>query len=671
MTALALTAHCPSLPGKFFSFVPFWMQSSLSRGALREASARSSDRVAAWISDNALPPLPTVVTTFEEIRDSGSAVFGPTKILLSQLSELIPGSPPAAELLRMRKSDMLEVFLAAISAGLPLPSAEGADSMSPSTPPDSPVAPPLALCATSGCGSFPPPGHFRCADCASNLARGSTRPQRRVAEGGLDDLDRRIAALRTDHLIPRAPRTRVHPRVAPTAPALGAFSDSSEASSDELPALLCSALLRYRRKANPFATTKQTVYAAVTEELAVARVSFPAAFPRTMDALNKLLSELHKEVVATRDLESARTVYIGTLAVFLQKHASWRANKGTLRKRTREPADFDNARVNPKAPRAPIPDTLLDGHHIGECRAFVNEYKTWEAQAETDVVPPASLDFMRKHIVPVSCDFGHPSRGVYNVFSTAHEKDHAIRRARSIYRDAVQDVAAARISRYESVSADNRDRLVENRARASRRQQGATLSAQQRQAAFDRESTSLARLALECRLVMCGSKAWKVFFTSLDAAADADLVARGLGLPDDSDDESEHRRGVAARAWKAAAAVALTPLRSSFQNKSRAVSDPVAASFERAAKHFERSLKSIVARVGGHTPAKRVRASKNRCFQCNKRGCTPSSAACSFKGKAAHPKSRNGRRKRGKKSKSAPAAQTGGIGLSSSGGSSS
>jgi hypothetical protein len=170
---------------------------------------------------------------------------------------------------------------------------------------------------------------------------------------------------------------------------------------------------------------------------------------------------------------------------------------------------------------------------------------------------------------------------------------------------------------------------------------------------------------------MCGSRAWKVFFTSLDAAADADLVARGLGLPDDSDDESEHRRGVAARAWKAAVAVALTPMRSSFQNKGKTVPDPVAASFERAAKHFERSLKSIVAKVSGNTPTKRLKVSKNRCFQCNKRGCTPSSSSCAFKGKAAHPKSRNGRRKRGKKAKSAQAAQVGGLGPSSSGGSSS
>ena len=162
------------------------MLQPISRGALREASARSSDRVAAWISANVLPPLQVVVTTFNEIEDSGSAVFGPTKILLAQLSELIPNSPPAVELLRMRKSDMLAVLLAA---------AKAVGSGSPLTPPDSPPPPPLSLCATPGCEAFPPPGHYRCADCAADIDRGASRPQRidcgaarpqRVGDGGWD-----------------------------------------------------------------------------------------------------------------------------------------------------------------------------------------------------------------------------------------------------------------------------------------------------------------------------------------------------------------------------------------------------------------------------------------------------------------------------------------------------
>jgi len=324
---LALTAHCPSLPGYFFSsvFPLCWMLHPISRGALREASARSSDRVAAWISANVLPPLQVVVTTFNEIEDSGSAVFGPTKILLAQLSELIPNSPPAVELLRMRKSDMLAVLRAA---------AKAMGSRSPLTPPDSPPPPPLSLCATPGCEAFPPPGHFRCADCAADIDRGSSRPRRidrgaarpqRVGDGGgIDDLDQRIAALRTEHLIPPAPRTRVSLRASPSAPPEAGFSDSSEVSADGQPdpVLLCSALLCYRRKANPFTMTKQSIYAAVAAELAVARVAFPGAFPSAIAPLNMLLSELCKEIVHTHDLQSARTVYIGSLAAFLLKHAS-------------------------------------------------------------------------------------------------------------------------------------------------------------------------------------------------------------------------------------------------------------------------------------------------------------------------------------------------------------
>ena len=87
------------------------MAQSLSRVALREASSRSANRVAAWISSNALPPLPEVVVTLEELRDSSLVTFGPTKIVLSQLAELVEGSPPMHDLLRMRKADIITTLL--------------------------------------------------------------------------------------------------------------------------------------------------------------------------------------------------------------------------------------------------------------------------------------------------------------------------------------------------------------------------------------------------------------------------------------------------------------------------------------------------------------------------------------------------------------------------------
>jgi hypothetical protein len=146
----------------------------------------------------------------------------------------------------------------------------------------------------------------------------------------------------------------------------------------------------------------------------------------------------------------------------------------------------------------------------------------------------------------------------------------------------------------------------------------------------------------------------------LDAAADADLVARGLGLPDDSDDYSEDRRSIAAKAWKAAAAVALTPMGSfSKKRKSVGASEPMSVSLARVTKKLEQSLQKLVAtvEVKSGSPSK-PRLSKNRCFQCNKRGCTPSNASCSHKGKAPHPRSRNGRRKQSKKRKTSLVATT-------------
>jgi hypothetical protein len=429
------------------------------------------------------------------------------------------------------------------------------------------------------------------------------------------------------------------------------YSDSSDASGDVTTASgveASSPLLRYRRKLTPAGATKQSVFEAVKAEIAVARVSFPPAFPAAVMELNKILSELGKQDSVANDLQSARADYISILAAFLRKHASWRANKSSVRKRQRDASVHSsfNARVNPKAPRLAIPDRLLDGHHIGECRAFVGEFRAWEASAETDVIPPSSLDFMRRHVVPSSCDFAHPTRGVYNIFSTTYEKSHAIRRARAIYRDAVEDVASSRISRYESLASHNRDRLTEAQARVARRKHGAALSLEQRQATLARESSTLARLALESRLVMCGSRAWKLFFAGLDAAADADLVARGLGLPDDSDDDAEHARAVAARAWKAASAVALTPVPQA-RRSTGARSSQSALSLVQVTKRLELSINKLLNSVGSKGAApKKLKVTKNRCFQCNKRGCKPSDPTCANKGGPAHPKSRNGRRKK-------------------------
>jgi hypothetical protein len=56
---------------------------------------------------------------------------------------------------------MLTALLAAINPSLPLPSEADDGLRNTSTPPDSPPPQPLALCATPGCGAFPPPGHYR------------------------------------------------------------------------------------------------------------------------------------------------------------------------------------------------------------------------------------------------------------------------------------------------------------------------------------------------------------------------------------------------------------------------------------------------------------------------------------------------------------------------------
>jgi hypothetical protein len=400
----------------------------ISRVSLREASAWSSARVALWLRDNALPAIPEVLTTLQEVRDSNLLNFGPTKIVLSQLSELIVGSPHMRDLLRMRKFDLLDSLLACVGAQIVDPLEIGTppvsvdDSLAP--PPASPVsaAPrpvPETLtssalsrgapsrCATTGCNGRPVREFPVCVDCAtracvplvpqrSSRDTRSSRPplvrQPPSPGGEIADLEDRLRQLHG--------RERATPIQAPNDKV--DYSDSSDVSADEPSSSdiqASSALLRYRRKLFPPTTTKQAVFEAVLSEIAVARVAFPPVFPTSAPRLNELLSELGKRDLGASDRESAWQDYVSILASFLRKHSYWRSNKGTLRKRLRdlEPVTF-NARFNPKAPRLPIPDRLLDGHHISECRAFVSEFQAWDASAESDIIPPASLAFMRRHV---------------------------------------------------------------------------------------------------------------------------------------------------------------------------------------------------------------------------------------------------------------------------------
>ena len=682
------------------------MARSLSRVTLREASARSANRVAAWISDNALPPLSEVVVTLEELRDSPLITFGPTKIVLSQLSELIVGSPPMHDLLRMRKVDIITTLLRFVNEahiydsvpdvdpGAPgggTPTTAGRDGapgggtsttvgrdgdlgslfqarpgpLGPLASPRDPQQSTVATC--SNCTNAPAPGFSMCGGCAALVAIPvipSPVPDRSVlpADDTIEALERRIRQLHATRR--RQATSALTPGVTgdapehPPSPSIPVYSDSSASSAEDgFPGFDdSSVLMRYRRKLLPLSTTKQNVFDDVSAELAKIAVSLPVTFPVSPRLASRVLSELLKRPVTVRNEVDMLNAYRSVLTTFLSKHAAWACNPSALRKRSRpSSAPAFNARLNPKSPRTALPDIALDGHHIGECRAFVNEHRTWEASAESDVIPPLGLDFLRRHVVPPSCSFAHPTQGVYNIFKTPHEQAHATRRARAIYRDSVNDVAVPRIARFESLDADRHGRLREVQARAARRSHGTLLSATQRRDSLKRESATLARLALETRLVMCGSRAWKTFFAGLDASADADLVARGLGLPDDSDDESERARHIAAKAWKAASAVALSPSWSYKRAKTSPAPVPKGAKsfFEAAAKRLEATISRLGAMRPNSpaTPSRRKdKSSRNRCYQCYKRGCRPSDPKCSHKGKAAHPKSRNARKLRPKKS---------------------
>ena len=684
------------------------MAQSLSRVALREASSRSANRVAAWISSNALPPLPEVVVTLEELRDSSLVTFGPTKIVLSQLAELVEGSPPMHDLLRMRKADIITTLLSCISNMDPespnglAASAAGSDGLaapaagsegvldtvfpaSPATtgPPASSRIPiPLLSCSNFCCPNESVPGFSLCPDCAARAAipavpAAVTVGPARPSDDSIAALERRIRLLQATRHRPLAPVSApvdVPGFTVRPPPPTPVYSDSSASSAEEGgPAFAGSSMLmRYRRKLLPVAATKQNVYDGVAAELAATSVSLPALFPTSPRLASLALSELSKRPVVARSVAHMLGLYRVVLTTFLSKHAAWASNTSSLRKRARPPtAPTFNARLNPKSPRIAVPDLALDGHHIGECRAFANEHRTWEASAESDIIPPLGLDFLRRHVVPPSCSFAHPTQGVYNIFKTAHEQAHATRRARAIYRDAVNDVAVPRIARFESLDADRHGRLREVQARAARRSHGTLLSAAQRRDSLKRESATLARLALETRLVMCGSRAWKTFFAGLDASADADLVARGLGLPDDSDDESERARHVAAKAWKAASAVALSPSWGYKRAKVSVTSDTRVAKsfFESATKRLEATISrlgSMRPNAPAVTPRQKDKTSRNRCYQCYKRGCRPSNPKCSHKGKTPHPKSRNGRKSKSKKSAAGPVAPAASSSMDSS-----
>jgi hypothetical protein len=184
-----LTTHLVAPPRQFFSFLMESPSRPLSRAALREASTRSTDRVTAWTRDNMLPPLEEVRITLQEIVDAGSAVFGPSKIVLSHLAELVPGCPPRMELRRLRKRLLvLSLLRAVVIAQGQNPATEPRLNCNSSLPVSAsavPVPPGPALgvlaasgahCMTEGCMGLAMAGFPMCRRCAETAAVASFPP---------------------------------------------------------------------------------------------------------------------------------------------------------------------------------------------------------------------------------------------------------------------------------------------------------------------------------------------------------------------------------------------------------------------------------------------------------------------------------------------------------------
>ena len=164
--------------------------------------------------------------------------------------------------------------------------------------------------------------------------------------------------------------------------------------------------------------------------------------------------------------------------------------------------------------------------HYERLREFREAYNEYEQDAgEGEWPEDEAMRFIAKKFAREGNKFAHKTDGPRNKFRVKGQAEHALKKAKLIYKMA-DEVAELRLERNATMAKAHR---LAKGARASKvariKQRARKLSA----ASLLEEQTLVARIGVYCDLVLCGKESWLKYHSELELGGQKEAVVESLG----------------------------------------------------------------------------------------------------------------------------------------------
>ena len=216
-----------------------------------------------------------------------------------------------------------------------------------------------------------------------------------------------------------------------------------------------------------------------------------------------------------------------------KKHKKRKRKKKKRRKRKRRrhssstgssSSSSSDEAVEPNGRR--VSSSAYDSTHYERLREFQEGYDEWVEEAgPSDWPEDAAIDFIAKKFARPGTKFAHKKEGVKHKFVTKDQIDFAKSKTRTIYGWA-NDVANLRLERHQQLS------------KACRRAEGASAAKKARikqkagtykRASVNEEQTLVAKIGVCCDLVCLGKQSWADYHNELKLGGQREAVIESSG----------------------------------------------------------------------------------------------------------------------------------------------
>jgi hypothetical protein len=231
---------------------------------------------------------------------------------------------------------------------------------------------------------------------------------------------------------------------------------------------------------------------------------------------------------------------------------------------------------------------VISTRDVEKGEELVSLFANWKrSRAKDKVLPRKALKFSTKEVASPNSNFGPHAKGVYNIFVSDAQVEERDEKLRNIFEDVVRELIPSR-----------QMRLNEYKAAESMRDRGGKLAKEARKRREQSESKLLARLAIECELVMLGERSWATFESELRGDGLADAIRESVRSLEASDSDDTISVKTAMRAWTKAKAVQVTPKRPLRVNGRRGGQKTEAQKMAQALSSGFASIRSALANEG-------------------------------------------------------------------------